>query len=120
MFGNKLITFGIIVAIIVVFITGCDGQASIVGEPGPYDGIAQCLTEKGAVLYQTSWCPHCRNQKEAFETSLKYINLIDCDEEKVACQEADIKGYPTWVIDGKQYPGARSLEALAKIAECDL
>ena len=118
MFGNKIITFGIIVAIIVVFITGCDGQASIVDKPGPYDQIAQCLTEKGAVLYQTSWCPHCKNQKEAFGESLKYINLVDCDEERVACQEAGIEGYPAWIINGKQYLGGRSPEALAKIADC--
>jgi glutaredoxin len=120
MFGNKLITFGIIVAIIVVFITGCDGQASIVDEPGPYDAIAQCLTDKGAILYKTEWCPHCKDQKAAFGTSLRYVTMVDCDDDRKLCQEADIKGYPTWIIDGEQYPGTRSPEALAETAGCDL
>lgn len=119
MFRNKVITFGIIVAIIVVFITGCTGEASIVSQPGPYDEIAQCFTEKGAVLYHTEWCPHCRNQKEMFGSSLQYINLIDCDKDAVACQEAGIKGYPTWVIDGQQYPGARPIASLAEIIGCN-
>ncbi len=119
MFRSKLITFGIIVAIIVVFVTGCaGGEASIVSVPGPFDKIAQCLTENGVVLYQTSWCPHCKNQKEMFGTSLQFVTMVDCDEDKEACIEAGVRGYPTWIIDGKQYPGTREVENLAEIAGC--
>jgi glutaredoxin len=117
MFRNKVITFGIIIAIIVVFITGCGG-AGIVNEPGPYDDLAQCLTEKGAVLYKTEWCPHCKKQKEAFGNSLRYITMVDCDDEKRVCQEEGITGYPTWIIGGKQYQGDRSPASLGAIAGC--
>ena len=28
------------------------------------------------------------------------------------CQAVGIKGYPTWILEGKQYPGERSLDQL--------
>lgn len=32
------------------------------------------------------------------------------------CDDADIKGYPTWIINGKQYPGEIELDELEKIS----
>ena len=83
-----------------------------------YDALAQCLTEKGAVMYGTEWCSHCKAQKEAFGESFKYVDYVDCDLNRDRCTEAGVKGYPTWSINGKNYPGQQPLERLASLAEC--
>ncbi len=84
------------------------------------DGLAQCLTEKEAVMYGTEWCPHCKSQKEMFGSSFQYVTYVDCDKYKQACIDAGIRGYPTWSINGANYPGAQSLYDLAQYSDCTL
>lgn len=45
-----------------------------------------------ATIYGTSWCPHCKHQKEAFENKHVPYNFIDCDKSPNKCQ--GIQGYP--------------------------
>jgi glutaredoxin len=80
--------------------------------------LAQCLTEKGAVMYGTEWCSHCNNQKRAFGDDFKDIKFVDCDQDTLACREAGIRGYPTWVINNQKYPGEQSLNKLKSLAGC--
>ncbi|MBU0460347.1 MAG: hypothetical protein KKH52_03100 [Nanoarchaeota archaeon] len=83
-----------------------------------YDALAQCLTENEVVMYGTEWCSHCQNQKAAFGKSFQYVNYIDCDQNKDACTDAGVTGYPTWSVKGKNYPGEQPLERLASLAGC--
>ena len=82
------------------------------------DTLAQCLTERGAVMYGTEWCGYCQKQKEMFAESFQYIKFVDCDADKEVCTAAGVTGYPTWEIDGQTYPGLKSLEQLASLAGC--
>ena len=67
-------------------------------------------------------CSHCNNQKVAFGAGgTRVINYVECAKdgyksERDFCQEKGIKGYPTWEIDGKFYPGERSLEDLMALS----
>jgi glutaredoxin len=88
--------------------------------PGKYDSFAQCLTEKGAAMYGTEWCSHCKNQKELFGNSFQYIYYADCDKRKQECVDAGIEGYPTWIINNESYSGEQSLEKLAALTGCEL
>lgn len=99
--------------ITVMFLIGCSKE-------GDYDSFAKCLTEKGATMYGTEWCSHCKSQKELFGNSFQYINYIDCDLKKGECDEAEIEGYPTWVIDGEKYPGENQIFELAGLAKCNI
>ncbi len=90
-----------------------------------YDSFAQCLTEKGAAMYGAYWCNHCAAQKEMFGKSFKYINYIECDSrgenaKPELCEQAAITGYPTWIIDRKQYKGVQQFETLASITNCSI
>jgi len=85
--------------------------------PGQYDEFAKYLTEQGIKMYGTEWCPHCKNQKALFGDSFQYIDYIDCDKDSKACQDANINGYPTWKINGQNYPGEQSIERLARLSE---
>ena len=89
-----------------------DQQASI-------DSFAQCLTDAGVSMYGAEWCPHCQAQKALFGDSFQYINYHECTVETQACNDAGIQGYPTWIVDGKQYPGEQSFRALADLTGCE-
>jgi len=128
---NYIIFWVIIVIIAIVFLsqfvfksspdqasdTKYDNSVTLEG----MDNFSQCLTEKGAVFYGTSWCSHCNAQKEMFGSSLKYVNFVDCDEEREACMAAGIQGYPTWQINGgNDMMGTQQLSSLAKATGCEL
>jgi len=92
--------------------------------PGPEDpwvrGLAEHLTKTNAKFYGAYWCPHCVEQKELFGASVKRIPYIECSPsgpsapQATECKEKDIKGYPTWVINGARYSGTLSLDTLAQ------
>lgn len=97
-----------------VVITGCSTG------PGKYDTFAKCLTEKGAAMYGTDWCSHCKNQKKMFGNSFQYVYYVDCDRNQNECLGAGVRGYPTWKIDGENYPGEQQLYRLASLSGCEL
>jgi glutaredoxin len=76
------------------------------------------MTANGATMYGTEWCPHCKAQKEEFGNSFKLIDYVDCDKYMQQCQDAGVEGYPTWKINGTNYPGTQNLYDLAKNSGC--
>jgi hypothetical protein len=106
------------IIIVLIIIIGIYAYKNINKEPigpGQYDEFAQYLTEQGVIMYGTEWCSHCKNNKALFGNSFQYINFVDCDYDRDACIEAGISGYPTWDVNGKNYPGEQSLERLAQL-----
>ena len=89
-------------------------------EAADYTELANCLTEKGAVMYGASTCSACNYQKELFGDSFKNIDYIDCLENRNECMAAGIEAYPTWKINGESFQGAREPIALAQMAGCSI
>ncbi|MBT4805212.1 hypothetical protein HON71_03495 [Candidatus Woesearchaeota archaeon] len=100
-----------------LLVVGCSSNNT---GPGQYDTFAQCLTEKGVKMYGTEWCSHCKNQKAAFGNSFQFVDYVDCDKNKNECSLAGVEGYPTWKINGKNYPGEQQLNKLASLSGCEL
>jgi hypothetical protein len=100
---------------LIVLIAGC-AKAPV--DSGKYDNLSKCLTEKGVVMYGTEWCTHCQNQKKSFGDSFQYITFVDCDKNKDECVAAGVEGYPTWKVNGTNYPGEQNFYTLAKNAGC--
>lgn len=96
-------------------LTGC-GQSG----PAPFDTFAQCMTDKGVIMYGNDTCPHCIDQKNDFKGSFDKITYIQCIEDFEACERAGVTSTPTWVIHDKNYVGRHSLEELAKYSGCPL
>lgn len=114
------ITLWIIAIIVLVILLIYNPFKSKTSEAGQYDVFAQCLTDAGVKMYGTEWCPHCQNQKKLFSKSFEFINYTDCDKNKETCLTENIKGYPTWKLNGKSYTGEQSFENLAGISGCKL
>lgn len=88
------------------------------------DAFARCLTQKGAVLYGATWCPHCVRQENLFGDAARHLDIVDCDasaQDAAECVAAGVVGYPTWVFgDGSRRSGVVSLQGLAGRTACRL
>lgn len=112
---NKKILVISIVSVIVVLIAAGIGYSYINSKkPGPLDDFAQCLTDKGAVMYGASWCKYTDGQKAMFGNSIRFIDYRDYSE------KPEVKITPTWFIDGQKYENAQSLDKLALVSGCSL
>lgn len=90
-------------------------------DDGRYNTFAQCLTQKGAIMYGTDWCPHCQEQKRMFGDSFRYVTFINCDVNPDACSAAGVEVYPTWVVPTKPtVRGVQQLSTLAEMTQCTL
>jgi len=85
------------------------------------DDFAKCLTTKGAVYYDTSWCDlRCKSQKNMFGDSFRYVNHTSCTEKPDLCSQHGVDAYPTWIINQNKLEGVRSLEQLSNLTGCSL
>lgn len=82
---KKIFLVGILA---MVFFTGCAQSPQIEN----LDTFAQCLTEKGAIMYGAKNCPNCLKQKNMFGDSFQYINYVECTQEYERC--ANLRGVP--------------------------
>lgn len=119
----------IVIILVVVILVGVVGYFIFLETSKPklnLDSFAKCLTDSGAKFYGASWCPHCKDQKEMFGSSIQYIPYIECSNEEATaqlqvCTDAKIEGYPTWVFaDGTRQSGAIPLSQLAEKTGCVL
>lgn len=119
---TKKVRYGIFAGIIII-LGGLFAWYKVT--PGPYDNLAQCLTEQGAKFYGTFWCPFCQQQKKAFAKSANKLPYIECstpDKKTLQiCVDAEIENYPTWIFpDGSIEKGVRTPEYLAEKMSCPL
>ncbi|MEG4446666.1 vitamin K epoxide reductase family protein [Microcoleus sp. AT9_B5] len=84
--------------------------------------LARHLKRVGAKMYGSFTCEHCQMQKESFgKEAARIINYIECNPQgknarRDLCEAAKIQGTPTWEINGKFYPGQKSLQELADLS----
>src|SRR3989344_3430073 len=83
------------------------------------DEFAQCLSDRGVIMYGAEWCSHCQAQKELFGQSFRYVNYVECPQDPQKCLAAGIEAYPTWLTpDGQKLVGEQSLETLSQKTNC--
>lgn len=97
-----------------------------------YDELAQCLTERGYVMYGSITCGQCAKQRALFGDSFQYIKEIECkpgkeNSETERCVQKNIEGTPTWFIEDasgntlKQFDkGVVALKQLSAESGCPL
>ena len=83
--------------------------------------LAEHLEARGDVFYGASWCPHCQQQKDMFGAAAEFLPYVECaphgprGPRATACQIAEIRNYPTWMIDGRKVERLMPPELLAKL-----
>lgn len=129
-------TGAIILSLIIFFLSGgistnkdAYGGASQADNPTKQAQLANCLTEKGWVMYSSFTCSACRAQRKAFGKAFKDIKMIECnpnapDNQVELCLKKKIKKTPTWILekngeDIKRLESYQLLEDLASSAECE-
>lgn len=117
-FGSSAATL-VVVALLVLHYSGAFDPAA--GPEDPYvRALAEYLVEIDAKFYGAYWCPHCQQQKMAFGASAHRLPYVECSPNgqrgapATACLIAEIKNYPTWVIDGRRLDRTLTVEQLAR------
>ena len=112
-----------VAVIIFIIINGSKSKSLPNNKVVSYDTFAQCLTNKGAVMYGAEWCSHCKAQKAAFGDSFKFINYVECPENTQLCIDKGVQGYPTWLIGtSTKLDGFddKTMQALSSATGCPL
>ena len=120
---KKVLVFVGIIALVAAVVYGASLFNKPVEPEGPsaLDPFAKCLTEKGAIMYGTEWCPHCQAQKKMFGTSWQYASYVDCDASSGICNAVNVRSYPTWIFaSGERVSGTQDLNSLAAKSGCNL
>lgn len=127
-FMNKkikvLISFGILILLAVAFYlisyaitkyTGYTITGKAVYSKQEKIQIANCLTNKGVVLYCSSLSLNCLRQKASLGEAFEYITYLDCNENPDECEDLNL---PAWKISNRFYYGIRDLGNLAESTGC--
>ena len=92
--------------------------------------FAQCLTERGWVMYSSFTCSACRAQRELFGPAVTHLKIVECsphapDTQAQQCLDRRIRYTPTWLkeangIEVKRIKGYKKLEDLASVTDCPM
>ena len=93
---------------------------SYMKKPGDFDNFAQCLTEKGAVIYGNDYCQYTLKQFGMFGKSKKYLNYVKCIDNETLCDAKGVKITPTWEIKGQVYEQVQTFEKLSILSGCKI
>ena len=83
--------------------------------------LAEHLVKSGAKFYGAYWCSHCSKQKSLFgAVAAAKLPYIECakdgvDSQRALCAQKKIQMFPSWVVDGKIFPGTRELKDIAEL-----
>ena len=112
--------FSSLLLVLSLFLSACGSRDTT------YDTFAQCIADSGTAFYGAFWCPHCKDQKEAFGDSVDLLPYVECDpngknSQAAVCNSKGVKSYPTWEFpDGTVKTGVYSLDELSKYTSCPL
>ena len=105
-------------AVLAAFLLLALGVYSLTTGPGSYDDFADCMKEKGAVIYGNDFCSYTQRQKTYFGKSFKRLNYVRCADYPDLCKTKGIQVTPTWEVSGKMYPEVQTFERLSAISGC--
>lgn len=84
--------------------------------------FAEYLAANDIKFYGAFWCSHCKEQKSLFgAVAASKLLYVECDKDGIdsqrqLCKDINIQMFPTWVINGKYFPGSKNLKELAELS----
>ena len=80
-----------------------------------------CLEKADFVIYGANWCGWTQKLVEMFGGFDMVMPIyVECTEESELCEEKGVTAYPTILIEGEKYQGARTFEEIAITTGCEL
>ena len=79
--------------------------------------LVKCIGERSELYIQLG-CHACETQEKMFGDSYKFLNVVDCWDERDKCIEKGIEATPTWIINGEKFRGVQSIDTLKRRTEC--
>lgn len=81
----------------------------------------QCLKKADFVIYGANWCGWTKQLVEMLGgwDTVKPI-YVECTEKTQLCEEKGIKGFPTILINGKEYGGQRTFQGFKEATNCEI
>jgi len=81
--------------------------------------LAACLKSKTLKFYGTYSCTNCTQQKKILDGYLSSVLYIECTQNPVLCQKANVQRVPTWeFLDGSRHEGVLQLNDLFQRIGC--
>ncbi|HXZ79675.1 MAG TPA: hypothetical protein VEG30_07080 [Terriglobales bacterium] len=114
----------VVFVLLTCLLTGLTSRAA--DKPANLDKFAQCLSQKKATMYGLFWCTHCKDQKDLFGDSFRFVPYVECGipgsrGETQQCKDLGIKKTPTWIFsDGEHKEGLLQLKDLSSKTGCTL
>ena len=113
--NNKKILIISIISVVFVLIVGGIGWGYLnTLKPAVLDGFAQCLTDKGDIMYGATSCQYSHAQQGMFGNSKKYLDIRDFTE------DSNIQVTPTWLINGAYYRNVQTIDKLSSLTGCKI
>jgi len=109
--GDIIFAGIIIVLAIVIF------WALFIRNTGFDEETAKCVAAKSK-LFSSKTCSHCVEQKRIIGRYIGYFDVVDITENPWVWDEYNLRGVPTWIINGEQYEGIQSAEKLKELTDC--
>ncbi len=117
--NKKTLIVGYIV--IAVIVQGLSYSAyALIQSSSKYSRFAQCLKDKGAIIYGNDFCKYTGEQLAMFGSASKKLNYVKCAENKEVCDEKSVRITPTWEINGNFYKEVQPLQRLSELTGCKL
>ena len=107
----RVVLFLILLAVLILVLSFWKGLALS-------QSLAECLNQKGVVMYGSDACENCIQQKQMFGSDFTKIKYINCDFNKDECHQKGVTSYPVWFIGNRTLIGLQSLPELADAAQC--
>jgi len=79
--------------------------------------VIQCIAKNSQLIVKKG-CPACASQKNLLKDYLNEFEIIDCAYDAQKCMDLRVTHVPTWIIKGKNYEGAHTIEELKELTGC--
>jgi len=112
--SKKILIISIVSVVFVLIVGGIGFSYLNTLKPAALDGFAQCLTDKGAIMFGSSSCQYTHAQQGMFGNSARFIDSRDFTK------DPNIKVTPTWLINGNYYENVQTFDRLASLTGCEL
>lgn len=79
----------------------------------------ECVAESGIEVYGANWCGYTKNLVENLGGfTLVEPFYVECTEETELCNEKQITGYPTVMLNGEKINPERTFQGFAQVSGC--